>query len=366
MPSRRPSRRARSARTASLVCAGALVVGAAGPAAASGSAEEPIGGDGPATLGLIGDYLYFEEQVDDGQRLLADLNEADLDLVVHNGDTTYAPVDPFRCSEAVLQYHVDALNALDTPVLYTPGDNEWSDCPLYPERHGAENVGYTEPLVALAAVRKAFYPSSTTLGGEQVELEVQSEEYPENRRTTVAGVPVATMHVVGSLNGYNAVGLAPSLAEEIPARQEAARAWLAETFDEAERTDAPGVMLVWHGNPDPYAQTVWEEDVAAQRPPLWDDAYEELLAALREEVTAFGKPVVLVHGDTHYQRIDHPLAIEPGSDFTVPNFTRVETFGTPNHHWVRATIDPADPDVFSFEQVLVEGNTTPPEESTAS
>jgi len=344
-----------------LLAAGALTAATA-PAVAAGPSDRPAGGaSGTVTLGLIGDYLYNVDQVDDAERMLADIDAADLDLVVHDGDTTYAPVPQFRCSREVLQYHVDRLNALDTPVLYTPGDNEWTDCPAYVEGFGAENLGYTDPLVALEAVRETFFPDDRSLGGERIPLDVQSEEYPENRRTTVAGVPVATLHVVGSLEGYEQVGLAPQLAQEIPARQEAALAWLAETFDEAERTGAPGVMLVWHANPDPYAQTFWEADVAAERPPLWDDAYAGLLAALREEVTAFGRPVVLVHGDSHFQRIDGPLALEPGETFGVPDLTRVETFGTPNLHWIEATIDPADPDVFTFERRFVPGNEAPPE-----
>jgi hypothetical protein len=226
--------------------------------------------------------------------------------------------------------------------------------------YGAENLGYTDPLVALDAVRRTFFPDSMSLGATPIELDVQSDEHPENRRTTVAGVPVATLHVVGSLDGYEQVGLAPELATEIPARRAANLAWLRETFAEAGRTDAPGVMLVMQANPDPYAQGFWEGDASAERPPLWDDAYGELLAALRTEVVAFGKPVVLVHGDTHVQRIDGPLTVEPGEDFALPNFTRVETFGSPNLNWVRATIDPRDPQVFRFERVLVPGNDQPP------
>ncbi len=346
-------------RTVCLLAAGVLTAGAA-PAMAEGT-DAPATDGGPVTLGLIGDYLYNADQVDDAERMLADIDAADLDLVVHDGDTTYAPVPRFRCSEEVLQYHVDRLNALDTPVLYTPGDNEWTDCPSYVESYGAENLGYTDPLVALDTVRETFFPDDRSLGGERIPLEVQSEDFPENRRTTVAGVPIATLHVVGSLEGYEQVGLAPELAQEIPARQEAARAWLRETFAEAGRTDAPGVMLVWHANPDPYATGFWEGEVAAERPPLWDDAYAELLAALRAEVTAFGKPVVLVHGDSHYQRIDGPLTVEPGEEFALPDFTRVETFGTPNLNWIEATIDTQDPEVCSFERRFVPGNDAPPE-----
>jgi hypothetical protein len=52
--------------------------------------------------------------------------------------------------------------------------------------------------------------------------------------------------------------------------------------------------------------------------------------------------VVLVHGDTHVQRIDHPWR-------DVPNFTRVETFALAQaDRWIRATVDPDSGRVFSF------------------
>lgn len=39
------------------------------------------------------------------------------------------------------------------------------------------------------------------------------------------------------------------------------------------------------------------------------------------------------------------------------NFTRVETFGARNTHWVRARIDPDDPNLFVIEPRIVPGNT---------
>ena len=65
---------------------------------------------------------------------------------------------------------------------------------------------------------------------------------------------------------------------------------------------------------------------------------------------------MLVHGDSHYFRIDKPL-VRQGA--LIENFTRVETFGPPDVHWVRATVDPGNPMVFVFEQRIVPENVLP-------
>jgi hypothetical protein len=76
---------------------------------------------------------------------------------------------------------------------------------------------------------------------------------------------------------------------------------------------------------------------------------------LERETLAFDKPVVLVHGDTHYFRIDKPL-YSATSKRMIEHFTRVETFGAPNVHWLRAIVDPNDPQVFMFKPEMVQKN----------
>jgi hypothetical protein len=80
---------------------------------------------------------------------------------------------------------------------------------------------------------------------------------------------------------------------------------------------------------------------------------------LEKETIAFGKPVVLVHGASHFFRIDKPLpARVQGAPIrpSIENFTRLETFGTPNHHWVEVSVDPNDPNVFIVRQRIVAAN----------
>ena len=101
-------------------------------------------------------------------------------------------------------------------------------------------------------------------------------------------------------------------------------------------------MLVIQANP-------FEEDVAEP------SGFTEFKAALEVETLSFDGPVILVHGDSHTFRIDKPVI----SESRPMNFTRVETFGSPDVHWVRASVDTRDPEVFSFQPEIVEENVTP-------
>jgi hypothetical protein len=88
------------------------------------------------------------------------------------------------------------------------------------------------------------------------------------------------------------------------------------------------------------------------------DGYNDLLAAIVNESKNFNGQVVLVHGDTHFFKIDKPLnplvATIPGA--MIGNFTRVETFGSPNLDWIRVTVRPFSRNVFTFEPMIVPGN----------
>jgi len=58
--------------------------------------------------------------------------------------------------------------------------------------------------------------------------------------------------------------------------------------------------------------------------------------------------------------LDKPLILDDkcggGRDRVVDHFTRVELFGNPEAYWVRASVDPADPNVFRFSPEMVTHN----------
>jgi hypothetical protein len=176
-------------------------------------------------------------------------------------------------------------------------------------------------------------------------------------------VTYATLNVQGSCN--NLCDVAPDPAEYAD-RNAADIEWLRQTFAEARAHGSAAVMIVFQADPgwdgtdgtraptrDP--QTLAETDGQP-------DGYQELLVALRDETVAFRRPVAVVHGDSHYFRVDKPLVDSQGR--RVENFTRVETFGdhqengTNDVNWLKVTVDPRSREVFSYQPQIVPGNRT--------
>ncbi|MBA3423521.1 MAG: hypothetical protein H0U04_03070 [Rubrobacter sp.] len=231
-----------------------------------------------------------------------------------------------------------------TPFVYTPDDSEWTDCHREPDPTPEE----ADPLNRLALVRETYFADDNSLGREEIPLNRQSEDYPENARWRYGGVTFATLHVVG-FNNNRLTAAAPQIGNEAEyeARNAANLKWLAKTFRVTERWDSKAVMLVIQAN-------IFEGDTSEP------SGFAEFRDVLGRETIAFGKPDALVHGDIRYFRVDKPLYTEEGSDENrVLNFTRVEIFGDAGVHWVRATVNTRDDEVFSFQPEIVAENVAP-------
>ena len=148
-------------------------------------------------------------------------------------------------------------------------------------------------------------------------------------RWVVGNVGFVGLHVVGSNNN---LGRVPSGDAEYAERNAADLDWLHQSFALASAEGRRAMMIVIQANPG-------FELPAAQR-----TGFNDFLAALQRETIAFGRPVVLVHGDSHYFRIDKPM-IGTRSGRRVESFTRVETFGELDNHWLHVTVHPNNPNV---------------------
>jgi len=289
---------------------------AAGPApvAPQGSSGPPAGGSGPPPaaprpaapaptgpfdIALIGDSGYTAAQDQLLLKTRTAISSRPYAFVVHDGDIQ-DPSDP--CTDERLAYVHDVFDGFTAPFVYTPGDNEWADCP--------------DPAERLAAIRQRFFSTDQSLGQHRMALTRQAAPFVENARWTAGNVVFATLNVPGPTGRSSG-------AKDL---HEANVAWLNAAFDAAEAQQSPGVMIIW------------------QDDPFDGNSDSELEEVLIERSERFGKPVVLVHGDTHVYRL--------GKNWReAPNLIELQTFALEQTDWwVEVKVDPSSPDVFTFKK----------------
>ncbi len=313
-------------------------------------------GNGRFEIALIGDQQYNAESDAQFARLLEHLDRSPLAFVVHVG--AFKAGTSMPCDDGLFRSRKDQFDSSRHPFIYTPGDNDWTDCHI-------PKAGGFEPQERLAKLREIFYPDSRSLGRRTLTVRRQSDdpryaEFRENTRWRYGGVMFATLHIVGSNNN---LGRTPGQDSEYRGRNAANLAWLKDTFDVAKREGSKAVAIFMQANPR------FEHHLPAGRiqalglapAPSAPSGFADFVPALEAEVVSFGKPVVVLHGDSHYCRVDKPLfrtGVKSQGDRgrQIENFTRVEVHGFPEVHWVRVIVDPDDAAVFSFKEEVVEQN----------
>jgi hypothetical protein len=341
-----------------IVAVAALAVAAVGVAQGAGPAS-PGQGRGPETytIGLFGDMPYNALGRSQYPNLLASINASNVAFSIFDGDLKAGGDGP--CSDSLYATALAQFNTLERPLVWLPGDNDWTDCW---GRYGPSQLPYFDPIERLNHERQLFDSGDQSLGEKTLTLTRESSEgrqyalYSENVRWVYGPVVYVGLDVQGSNDNYPWVGFDPRSATEIARQQaeEVARKaanlhWLSEGFAYAKQIGAKGVLIDWQADPNFNN----ENDPQSLHPHDWD-AFPDYVNALRSETEAFSGQVALVHGDSHYFKIDKPLSGPSGG--VLANFTRVETFGARNTHWVSATIDPTDPNLFVFEPQLVGAN----------
>jgi hypothetical protein len=292
----------------------------------------------PATttyeIGLIGDAPYSDVGRQQFPRVIDDINKHELAFTTFDGDIKNGKE---RCDQPVYDQEVANFGSFRDPLVYVPGDNEWTDC----DRASAGSYDANERL---ALVRRMFASGETSFGQRTLRLTRQSPQYPENVRWTLGQVTYVGLHVPGSDN--NAAQFDPSGKKtdgddvEYTARNAANIAWLDASFAAAKGAQSKAIMIVQQA--DMWSPT----DPVAH--------YADTRTALARLSVGFGGQVLLVNGDTHILRIDKPLADKAGN--VIENFTRVMTFGDNQNHWLSATVNPNDPQVFTFHQHILAAN----------
>ena len=298
--------------------------------AAGADPEPPAGpaiGSRPAPLRFfaVGDLPYSPSEMEPLRALLAAGATGGSPFLIHLGDIKGGSTP---CTDENLNEIAELFRAQPVPVVYSVGDNEWTDC-------GRAAAGGLDPRVRLNRVREVFFgdPSVLRLGG--LEPIRDARAFPEIYAFVRNGVLVVVLHVVGSNNGLDRSDTVAT-AESV-GRDRENRRFLERVLASPEGHRARALVLAIQADP------LFE---SAKGPPGFRGFKEQLVDLMR----TFSKPVLLIHGDTHRFRRDRPL-IDPVRGVPFERLVRVEVPGSPTVGGVWVTVDPDAQEPFAADPV---------------
>ena len=325
----------------------------------------------PFSMAVFGDWPYNALLLSNANLLINSINNdpSKITRVLHVGDihsgsmpcTSAGILPPIATSDPGWNQGVfGKFQQFKAPVVYTPGDNEWTDC----QKTKQKSAG--APLNELTAVRQLFFSvPGRTLGINEQPVTTQATDfdpafpkdaqYVENVIWETNRIVFVTVNMPGS-NNDTLPWAAPFVnvaaqADEVATRTAADIRWLQKAFDLAKKRHAKGVVIGLQAD-------MWDP---AALPPAGDGltGYTPFVKALANASVDFGNPVLLFNGDSHLYGKDQPLA-DPNSASgkihntqAVTNLTRVIVQGSTNApaEWVRLTVNPRSKDLFTVENV---------------
>jgi hypothetical protein len=345
------------------------------PAAADDRIDNGRRDNDKLTVAVFGDWPYNENLRTNAPLLVNSVNaDRDVSLIIHVGDIHSGSM---ACTSAGILPPIPNSNPgwnqsiyfqfqqFEAPLVYTPGDNEWTDC------HKTKQFKSGDPLKELASVRSLFFARpGKTLGVHEREVFSQAKyfdpafpadaQYVENVMWADGKVVFVTVNMPGSNNNTlpwtNGFENPTAQAQEVANRTAADIRWLQSGFKQAKEMHAKAVVIALQADMwDPAAVVPGGDGLGAYTP------FVQQLANLSIE---FRRPVMLFNGDSHLFQVDHPLANSSSSTgmihhtLSVPNLTRITVQGSTSApaEWLRLSIDTNTPDVFSWVNVPYCGN----------
>lgn len=322
----------------------------------------------------LGDTAYnLPQDIPVYENLIQVINETKPEFSIHVGDTWGA----MPCTDDKQRWILSWFEKYQQPLIYTPGDNEWTDC-RKPEALKAymkmlEKKATKDELMMLARlqsfdselagesfvdsnlilenIRQVFFSKPESLGAKRLKLTRQADESDykemvENARWSHQEVSFATINVPGSDMNFTINNEARAI--EAIRRNKANVAWVKQVFAKAKADKSKAVVLAIHaslfvdGSGGEFSNHKLRGGMGG--PYYW------ITRAIKDEAAAFEKPVLLINGDFHEFVIDQPFRVDQGEGEApkFDNITRLQVYGAPDIRAVKVSVDTSTPWVFGF------------------
>lgn len=348
------------------------------------------------TIGVIGDTPYGTSPTDVKQfhahpKFIAALNEdPDVSLVAHVGDIHSGKQ---YCTQAYDQSIAEQWSAFKRPLVYTPGDNEWSDCHKAKEGGGSFNkstgvidyvldatgkpVDYAkgDPIANLDLIRAIFFAKPGETLGVPMPVHTQAQEFNpahpadkafvENVWWEKSGVLFVAVNIPGGSNNgtdpwYGAPEMSPEQTLEVSTRTAATLRWIDAAFDRATTKGHIAMVILTQAD-------MWDVDDAATGAAHLS-GFKRYIDKIAQGAKAYGMPVLMLAGDSHTYRSDNPLMqgapcvmeVESGKEVVACSDRRAEAALAARKSPTDAYLTQAHGyNVSNFHRVIVHGETAP-------
>ncbi len=280
------------------------------------------GGEGAVTYAVYGDAPYGTTPTDTSETdatpafISAVNGDHRVKAVVHVGDIHSGKQ---FCTYGYDQQIFGLWSQYQNPLVYTPGDNEWTDCHKSGEggnvQAGGSYVDYAngDPVANLALVRQLFFAQpGRTLGQHDQQVVSQGQafdpshpedaQYIENVMWEQSNVLFVTVNLPGGSNNdadiwYGAGSATGEQLQEAAQRTAADLRWLDAAFGQAKADHVAGVVVFEQAD-------MWDLDGKAS---AHIANYKQFIDDIASNTLSLGEPVLLFNGDSHVYRSDNPL-----------------------------------------------------------
>ncbi|WP_019027566.1 hypothetical protein [Colwellia piezophila] len=244
------------------------------------------------------------------------INAVNPSAVMHLGDFKSGGKS---CTNDLLNEHKKLLAQIyPGKMIYTPGDNDWTDCDRSSLSSSFDELERLEFLI------KLMYQTPPLLSKDLASIRSQQAQV-ENKLWINERLAISTLHIVGTSNGR--VNIDKSNTDDaIKAadnRDKLNIAWLKNIEENVQHFDA----LIIGFQADIYQQRVLQSSACGDLSLKTCDAFATYRQAFQDLAKRINKPVLVSHGDTGdfcFEQLDKNLwHLNAAGDFRYLDATKV-------------------------------------------
>ncbi|UJP05398.1 MAG: metallophosphoesterase [Nitrosomonas sp.] len=280
---------------------------------------------------VIGDMPYTNAEYalleQPGGAIAQAIKALNPEVLLHLGDFKQGRLN---CSDELLEDRYRQIAALHPhKTVYTPGDNDWTDCDRL------TLSGRYDELERLEFLRRLFFHQDKQQLVRDIPGLARQQDFIENALWRSGPVVFATLHIPGTNNGRHEIlrSNINDALDEADRRDRFNTDWLQQAFINA--ASAQAVVLAVHAdifNFD-HQQPACTADNRTQC-----DGYKIIRDSIKNAAIRFRKPVLLIHGDTPAYCLNRPY-------YEIPNLWRLNAPGDYKYTDAnRIVFDPDNPD----------------------